>query len=140
MAKKDYYEVWDKGTKPEEIKQGYRDSRANIIQSQSGRQSIRERSNDHEAHDVLSDPKKRAVYDRWVSTQTTWRCGRVGAGPVRGTATGFDFAGLWGVQVSVGYSSEIFFRICLAGYYKGTRGPAATAKTWRGIERPMRSL
>src|SRR3989442_14619475 len=69
MAKKDYYEVLGvkRDAKPEEIKKAYRRlARKYHPDVNPGDKASEERFKlTAEAHDVLSDPKKRKVYDRF---------------------------------------------------------------------------
>ena len=69
MAKKDYYEVLGikRDAKPEEIKKAYRRlARKYHPDVNPGDKASEERFKlTTEAHDVLSDPKKRKVYDRF---------------------------------------------------------------------------
>src|SRR5437867_2328930 len=69
MAKKDYYEILGvkRDAKPEEIKKAYRRlARKYHPDVNPGDKASEERFKlTSEAHDVLSDPKKRKVYDRF---------------------------------------------------------------------------
>src|SRR5262250_3542903 len=98
MAKKDYYEILGvkRDAKPEEIKKAYRRlARKYHPDVNPGDKSAEERFKlTTEAHDVLSDPKKRAVYDRFgqYSDNLADAAAR-GATPGSGrTAPGFDFS------------------------------------------------
>src|SRR5258705_6221810 len=103
MAKQDYYEILGvkREAKPEEIKKAYRRlARKYHPDVNPGDKSAEERFKlTTEAHDVLSDPKKRSIYDRFgqYSDNLADAAAR-GAGPTTGrTAPGFDFTGFdWG--------------------------------------------
>src|SRR6266850_8124118 len=104
MAKKDYYEILGikRDAKPEEIKKAYRRlARRHHPDVNPGDKASEERFKlTTEAHDVLSDPKKRKVYDRFgeYSEHLADAAAR-GAGPSTGRTTtgGFDFTGFdWG--------------------------------------------
>jgi molecular chaperone DnaJ len=110
MAKKDYYEVLGikRDAKPEEIKKAYRRlARKYHPDVNPGDKASEERFKlTTEAHDILSDPKKRKVYDRFgeYSDHLADAAAR-GAGPTtgRGAPAGFDFAGFdWGAASSSG--------------------------------------
>jgi molecular chaperone DnaJ len=102
-AKQDYYEILGvkRDAKPEEIKKAYRRlARKYHPDVNPGDKSAEERFKlTTEAHDVLSDPKKRSIYDRFgqYSDNLADAAAR-GAGPTSGRATpGFDFTGFdWG--------------------------------------------
>ena len=106
MAKEDYYQVLGvkRDAKPEEIKKAYRRlARKYHPDVNPGDKSAEERFKKiTEAHDVISDPKKRVVYDRFgqYSDNLADMAGR-GAGPGgaggAGRSAPFDFAGFdWG--------------------------------------------
>jgi molecular chaperone DnaJ len=110
MAKQDYYEVLGvkRDAKPEEIKKAYRRlARKFHPDVNPGDKASEERFKlTTEAHDVLSDPKKRTVYDRFgqYSDNLADAAAR-GATPGGGhsTAPGFDFTGFdWGAATSSG--------------------------------------
>jgi len=77
MAKEDFYKILGvkKDAKPEEIKKAYRRlARKYHPDVNPGDKSAEERFKEmSEAFDVLSDPKKRKVYDPLANIQTTWR-------------------------------------------------------------------
>ncbi|HZB44569.1 MAG TPA: molecular chaperone DnaJ [Pyrinomonadaceae bacterium] len=105
MAKEDYYQVLGvkRDAKPEEIKKAYRRlARKFHPDVNPGDKSAEERFKTiTEAHDVLSDPKKRTVYDRFgqYSDNLADMAAR-GAAPGGGGAgrsAPFDFTGFdWG--------------------------------------------
>src|SRR6267142_6341094 len=104
MAKKDYYEVLGvkRDAKPEEIKKAYRRlARKYHPDVNPNDKSAEDRFKlTTEAHDILSDPKKRKVYDRFGEySESLADAAARGAGPTaaRGGPAGFDFAGFdWG--------------------------------------------
>ncbi len=104
MAKQDYYEILGikRDAKPDEIKKAYRRlARKYHPDVNPGDKTAEERFKlMSEAHDVLSDPKKRSVYDRFGQySENLADAAARGAGPSSGgrTAPGFDFTGFdWG--------------------------------------------
>jgi molecular chaperone DnaJ len=116
MAKQDYYQVLGvkRDAKPEEIKKAYRRlARKYHPDVNPGDKSAEERFKKiTEAHDVLSDPKKRGVYDRFgqYSDNLADAAARGAAGGAGGAAgatgrgpAGFDFEGFdWGTASSTG--------------------------------------
>ncbi|HEX4899929.1 MAG TPA: DnaJ domain-containing protein, partial [Pyrinomonadaceae bacterium] len=111
MAKQDYYQTLGvkRDAKPEEIKKAYRRlARKYHPDVNPGDKASEERFKlTTEAHDVLSDPKKRAVYDRFgqYSDNLADAAAR-GATPGSssgGAAPGFDFTGFdWGTSSGAG--------------------------------------
>src|SRR4026209_1761143 len=104
MAKQDYYEILGikRDAKPDEIKKAYR-RRARWYHPdvEPGDKAAEERFKlMSEAHDVLSDTKKRSVYDRFGQySENLADAAARGAGPSSGgrAAPGFDFSGFdWG--------------------------------------------
>src|SRR5205085_1435584 len=105
MAKEDFYQILGvkRDAKPEEIKKAYRRlARKYHPDVNPGDKSAEERFKFiTEAHEVLSDPKKRKVYDRFgqYSDQLADAAARGAAGPGAGGAAGraggppFDFTG-----------------------------------------------
>src|SRR5688572_26144600 len=98
--KQDYYEILGikRDAKPEEIKKAYRRlARKYHPDVNPGDKGAEERFKlMSEAHDVLSDPKKRSVYDRFgqYSDNLADAAAR-GAGPSSGRSSpGFDFTGV----------------------------------------------
>src|ERR1043166_9701416 len=111
-TKQDYYEILGikRDAKPEEIKKAYRrlarkyhpDVNPGDKAAEAGFKKM------SEAHDVLSDPKKRSAYDRVISSSEHLAdAAACGAGPTGGgrAAPGFDFTGFdWGGSTSSGSS------------------------------------
>src|ERR687897_759523 len=100
MAKQDYYEILGikRDAKPDEIKKAYRRlARKYHPDVNPGDKTAEERFKQmSEAFDVLSDPKKRAVYDRFGQysenlADAAARGGGGGAPYTRGAP--FDFSG-----------------------------------------------
>jgi len=105
MAKEDYYKVLGikRDAKPEEIKKAYRRlARKYHPDVNPGDKAAEERFKQmSEAFDVLSDPKKRTVYDRFGEySDNLANAAASGAGPyTRGTP--FDFSGFdWGTTTT----------------------------------------
>ena len=89
MAKQDYYEILGikRDAKPEEIKKAYRRlARKYHPDVNPGDKAAEERFKlMSEAHDVLSDPKKRTVYDRFGQySENLADAAARGAGPSSG--------------------------------------------------------
>src|ERR671929_1308377 len=109
MAKQDYYEILGlkRDAKPEEIKKAYRRlARKYHPDVNPGDKSAEDRFKlISEAHDVLSDAKKRKVYDRFGQysdnlADAAARGATGGAGAGRG---GFGFEGFdWGTAAGAG--------------------------------------
>ncbi|MBD0373591.1 MAG: molecular chaperone DnaJ [Pyrinomonadaceae bacterium] len=128
MAKEDYYQLLGvkRDAKPEEIKKAYRRmARKYHPDVNPGDKSAEERFKKiTEAHDVLSDPKKRKVYDRFgqYSDNLADAAAR-GATPGGGgrTAPGFDFEGFdWGsASSSSGGGGGTSFRDIFADLFGG---------------------
>ena len=126
MAKQDYYEILGikRDAKPDEIKKAYRRlARKYHPDVNPGDKAAEERFKlMSEAHDVLSDPKKRSVYDRFGQySENLADAAARGAGPSSGgrTAPGFDFTGFdWGGgSTRSGGAAAVFatsLRTCLA--------------------------
>jgi molecular chaperone DnaJ len=128
MAKKDYYEILGikRDAKPEEIKKAYRRlARKHHPDVNPGDKASEERFKlTTEAHDVLSDPKKRKVYDRFGEYSENLADAHArGAGPSTGRSApaGFDFTGFdWGSAAPQGGSSSSSFRDIFADLFGGT--------------------
>src|SRR6266536_4217618 len=109
MAKKEYYEILGvkRDAKPDEIKKAYRRlARKYHPDVNPGDKASEERFKlTSEAHDVLSDPKKRKVYDRFGEySDSLADAAARGAGPGAGrTSPGFDFSGFdWSTTTTPG--------------------------------------
>src|SRR2546421_7208119 len=100
MAKEDFYKILGvkKDAKPEEIKKAYRRlARKYHPDVNPGDKAAEDRFKQmSEAFDVLSDPKKRKVYDRFGqysdNLANAAEAGTAGSTYTRGTP-GFDFSG-----------------------------------------------
>ncbi|HEV2912697.1 MAG TPA: molecular chaperone DnaJ [Pyrinomonadaceae bacterium] len=132
MAKEDYYQVLGvkRDAKPEEIKKAYRRlARKYHPDVNPGDKSAEERFKlITEAHDVLSDAKKRGVYDRFgqysdnlADAAARGAAGGAGGSGGRGPA-GFDFEGFdWGTAsgTSGGGGGGSSFRDIFADLFGG---------------------
>lgn len=150
MAKQDYYEVLGikRDAKPEEIKKAYRRlARKYHPDVNPGDKASEERFKlTTEAHDVLSDPKKRKVYDRFgqYSDNLADAAAR-GAGPTTGrTAPGFDFSGFdWSTTSTPGgaggggTSFRDIFADLFGGGAKEQEPPRPQPKKGADIEMPL---
>src|SRR5688500_14347216 len=126
MAKQDYYQTLGvkRDAKPEEIKKAYRRlARKYHPDVNPGDKASEERFKlTTEAHDVLSDPKKRKVYDKFGQYSDNLADAHArGAGPSTGRAApGFDFSGFdWSSATSSGGSSGSSFRDIFADLFGG---------------------
>src|SRR6266480_1624581 len=124
MAKEDFYKILGvkKDAKPEEIKKAYRRlARKYHPDVNPGDKAAEDRFKQmSEAFDVLSDPKKRKVYDRFGqysdNLANAAEAGTAGSTYTRGTP-GFDFSGFdWGAASSSAGSS---FRDIFADLFSG---------------------
>src|SRR5882762_4981392 len=152
MAKKDYYEILGikRDAKPEEIKKAYRRlARKYHPDVNPGDKASEERFKlTTEAHDILSDPKKRKVYDRFgeYSDHLADAASR-GAGPStgRGAPAGFDFAGFdWGAASGGGGGAsnsssfrDIFSDLFGGGTAKEKEPPRPQPQRGADIEMPL---
>ena len=152
MAKQDYYEILGlkRDAKPDEIKKAYRRlARKYHPDVNPGDKAAEERFKKmSEAHDVLSDPKKRSVYDRFGQySENLADAAARGAGPSGGgsggrAAPGFDFTGFdWGSATSSsgGGSSfrDIFADLFGGGPAKEKEPPRAQPQRGADIEMPL---
>lgn len=154
MAKQDYYEILGvkRDAKPDEIKKAYRRlARKYHPDVNPGDKAAEERFKlTSEAHDVLSDPKKRSVYDRFgqYSDNLADAAAR-GAGPTGGgaggrTAPGFDFTGFdWGSATGAGGGGggtsfrDIFADLFGGGGGKEKEPPRPQPQRGADIEMPL---
>jgi molecular chaperone DnaJ len=152
MAKQDYYEVLGikRDAKPDEIKKAYRRlARKYHPDVNPNDKASEERFKlTTEAHDVLSDPKTRKVYDRFgqYSDNLADAAAR-GAGPTTGrTAPGFDFSGFdWSTTTTPGgaggagsgSSFRDIFADLFGGGAKEQEPPRPQPKKGADIEMPL---
>ncbi len=115
MAKEDFYKVLgvERKAKPEEIKKAYRRlARKHHPDVNPGDKSAEDRFKlITEAHDVLSDPKKRSVYDRFGQysdnlADAAARGAEPGGAGAGRTSAPFDFTGFdWSTGTAAGGSA-----------------------------------
>ena len=147
--KQDYYEILGvkRDAKPEEIKKAYRRlARKYHPDVNPGDKSAEERFKlTTEAHDVLSDPKKRTIYDRFgqYSDNLADAAAR-GGGPTSGRAApSYDFTGFdWGTAstgTGGGSSSfrDIFADLFGGGAAKDKEPPRQQPQRGADIEMPL---
>ncbi|HEX6623798.1 MAG TPA: molecular chaperone DnaJ [Pyrinomonadaceae bacterium] len=157
MAKEDYYQVLGikRDAKPEEIKKAYRRlARKFHPDVNPGDKSAEERFKKiTEAHDVLSDPKKRTVYDRFgqysdnLADMAAKGAAPGGGAGGAGRSAPFDFTGFdWGnTTTSAGASGGggSSFRDIFADLFGGGGGkqekepPRPMPKRGDDIEMPL---
>ena len=148
MAKKDYYEILGvkRDAKPEEIKKAYRRlARKYHPDVNPGDKASEERFKlTSEAHDVLSDPKKRKVYDRFgeYSDNLADAAARgATAGPGFGGQTGSTiFEGFdWGATTSSGGGTSFrdIFADLFSGGAKEKEPPRPQPRRGADIEMPL---
>src|SRR5215204_2882252 len=147
-AKQDYYEILGikRDAKPDEIKKAYRRlARKYHPDVNPGDKAAEERFKlMSEAHDVLSDPKKRAVYDRFgqYSDNLADAAARGGTSSSSGgAAPGFDFTGFdWGTTSGAGGGTsikDIFSDLFGGGAAKEKEPPRPQPKRGADIEMPL---
>ena len=154
-AKQDYYEILGikRDAKPEEIKKAYRRlARKYHPDVNPGDKASEDRFKlTTEAHDVLSDPKKRKVYDRFgqYSDNLADAAARgASAGPTTGRTTpGFDFSGFdWSTTTTPGgaagaggggSSFRDIFADLFGGGAKEQEPPRPQPKKGADIEMPL---
>lgn len=155
MAKKDYYQILGvkKDAKADEIKKAYRrlarkfhpDVNPNDKASEEKFKEVQE------AYDVLSDEKKRKVFDRFgyyhenLDADSPFSAGA--GGSAGGGAPGFDFSGFqWETGQSSGTGSGSSFKDIFSDLFGGSGGagsrpqpepPRAMPKRGRDIEMPL---
>jgi molecular chaperone DnaJ len=119
MAKEDFYSILgvSRGAKEPEIKKAYRRmARKNHPDVNPGDKSAEERFKKiQEAYDVLSDPKKRAIYDQYGFYSENFKEQRgAGRGPGGGFPPGFDFSGM-----DFGEAGQSSFRDIFSDFFGG---------------------
>src|SRR5258706_15322495 len=129
MAKEDFYKILGvkRDAKPDEIKKAYRRlGRKYHPDVNPGDKGAEDRFKQmSEAFDILSDPKKRKVYDRFgESSDSLANATATGATPGSTYTRGapFDFSGFdWGAASSSagGGGSSSSFRDIFAGLFSG---------------------
>jgi len=125
MAKEDYYKVLGikLDAKPEEIKKAYRRlARKYHPDVNPGDKTAEDRFKQmSEAFDVLSDPKKRKVYDRFGEySDNLANAAASGAGSPYTRGTPFDFSGFdWSTTTTPGAGSGTSFRDIFADLFGG---------------------
>jgi len=145
--KQDYYEVLGvrRDAKPEEIKKAYRRlARKYHPDVNPGDKASEDRFKlTTEAHDVLSDPKKRKVYDQFgqYSDNLADAAARGATPGGAGRATpGFDFSGFdWGAATPSGGGSSFrdIFADLFSGGAKEQEPPRPQPKKGADIEMPL---
>ncbi|MGD9561744.1 MAG: molecular chaperone DnaJ [Pyrinomonadaceae bacterium] len=153
MAKKDYYQILGvkKDAKADEIKKSYRRLARKFHPDVNPNDKVAEEKfkEVQEAYDVLSDAKKRKVFDRFgyyndnLDPDSPFGAGAAagGAGPGGFDFSGFDFSG--GSRTSDSSSSS--FRDIFSDLFGGSGGgvraepepPRAIPKRGRDIEMPL---
>src|SRR5688572_18578602 len=150
MAKEDYYKTLGvkRDAKPDEIKKAYRRlARKYHPDVNPGDKAAEERFKQmSEAFDVLSDPKKRAVYDRFGQysdnlADAAARGASPGASHTRG-APPFDFSGFdWGSTAGGGGGSSSSFRDIFSDLFGGAKAerepPRPQPQRGADIEMPL---
>jgi molecular chaperone DnaJ len=130
MAKKeDYYSILgvSRNAKEADIKKAYRRlARKNHPDVNPGDKSAEERfKRIQEAYDVLSDPKKRAVYDQYGFYSENFK--EQAAGQGRGFSQGFDFSGM-----DFGQSGQSSFRDIFSEIFRGGGARQRSSEPMRG--------
>lgn len=153
MAKKDYYQILGvkKDAKADEIKKAYRKlARKFHPDVNPNDKSAEEKFKEvQEAYDVLSDEKKRKVFDRFgyyndnLDPDSPFASGAAAGG---GGAQGFDFSGFTWDTGSTGGGSSSSFRDIFSDLFGGSGGagarrepepPRPLPKKGRDIEIPL---
>jgi molecular chaperone DnaJ len=147
-AKQDYYEILGvkRDAKPEEIKKAYRRlARKYHPDVNPGDKAAEERFKlMSEAHDVLSDPKKRSVYDRFGQySENLADAAARGAGPSSGGRrqpydfTGFDWTPNSTTSGNTGSAWDIFSDLFGGGSTKEKEPPKPQPQRGADIEMPL---
>ena len=148
MAKEDFYKILGvkRDAKPEEIKKAYRRlARKYHPDVNPGDKAAEDRFKQmSEAFDILSDPKKRKVYDRFGQySDSLANAAAEGAGPTHARGAPFDFSGFdWGAaSPSAGSSGSGSFRDIFADLFSGGKAerepPRPQPQKGADIEMPL---
>jgi molecular chaperone DnaJ len=149
MAKDDFYKILGvkRDAKPEDIKKAYRRlARKYHPDVNPGDKSAEDRFKQmSEAFDVLSDPKKRKVYDRFGEySEHLANAAASGAGPGQTRGTPFDFSGFdWGAASTPGATpgGSSSFRDIFADLFSGGKAerepPRPQPQKGADIEMPL---
>jgi molecular chaperone DnaJ len=148
MAKDDFYKILGvkRDAKPEDIKKAYRRlARKYHPDVNPGDKSAEDRFKQmSEAFDVLSDPKKRKVYDRFGEYSEHLANAAASAGPGQTRGTPFDFSGFdWGTTSTPGGTpgGSSSFRDIFADLFSGGKAerepPRPQPQKGADIEMPL---
>ncbi len=147
MAKEDFYQILGvkRDAKPDEIKKAYRRlARKYHPDVNPGDKAAEERFKQmSEAFDVLSDPKKRTVYDRFGQySDNLANAAASGAGSTYTRGTPFDFSGFdWGAATPGGTAGGSSFRDIFADLFGGAKAereaPRPQPQRGADIEMPL---
>jgi molecular chaperone DnaJ len=148
MAKEDFYKILGvkRDAKPDEIKKAYRRlARKYHPDVNPGDKAAEDRFKQmSEAFDILSDPKKRKVYDRFGQySDSLANAAAEGAGPTQSRGAPFDFSGFdWGATSSAaGSSGSGSFREIFADLFSGGKAerepPRPQPQKGADIEMPL---
>jgi molecular chaperone DnaJ len=148
MAKEDFYKILGvkRDAKPDEIKKAYRRlARKHHPDVNPGDKSAEDRFKKvSEAFDVLSDPKKRTVYDRFGQySENLADAAARGASSTHTTGAPFDFSGFdWGSATPPGSAgSSSSFRDIFADLFSGGKAerepPRPQPQRGADIEMPL---
>ncbi len=130
MAKEDFYSILgiSRNAKESDIKKAYRRlARKTHPDVNPGDKAAEDRFKKIQgAYDVLSDPKKRAVYDQYgfYSDNIKDHPGAGGSGPGDGTAWGFDFS-----EADGGGEGQTSFRDIFSEFFGGGSRSRAARET-----------